>query len=230
MEKQGVVLFGTRASSDCTRVELALKLKGIPYEYVEEDLTNKSELLLHFNPFHKNVPVLVHKDKPITESLVILEYIDDCWNNAPKLLTEDPYEKARARSWANFYDQKLMPSTVPIIILNGKAQEAAKEEFSELLGVFEEGVEKDFPQKKSPFFNGDTLGFLDIVVGSSACNYKVFQEAIGVSIDLDKHPAFFSWVTALIDYPMMKETLPPHDTLVAKMRERFSLSLVFKSI
>ena len=58
-EKKGeVVLFGTWDNAFCTRVELALKLKGIPYEYVEEDLTNKSELFLSLNPVHKKVPDL----------------------------------------------------------------------------------------------------------------------------------------------------------------------------
>ena len=108
MEKQNeVVLFGTWASAFCKRVELALKIKGIPYEYVEEDLTNKSESLLHYNPVHKKVPVLVHNDKPISESLVILEYIDECWNNTPKLLPEDPYQRAKVRFWVNFVDHQV---------------------------------------------------------------------------------------------------------------------------
>ena len=108
MEKQNeVVLFGTWASAFCKRVELALKIKGIPYEYVEEDLTSKSESLLHYNPVHKKVPVLVHNDKPISESLVILEYIDECWNNAPKLLPEDPYQRAKVRFWANYFDHEV---------------------------------------------------------------------------------------------------------------------------
>lgn len=104
-----VVVFGTWASSFSGRVEIALKLKGIPYKYVEEDLANKSELLLHYNPVHKKVPVLVHKGRPISESLVILEYIDEHWstNDSPKLLPKDPYERALIRFWANFYDQKV---------------------------------------------------------------------------------------------------------------------------
>jgi glutathione S-transferase len=108
MAKQNeVVLFGTWASGFCKRVEVALKLKGIPYEYVEEDLANKSESLLLYNPVHKKVPVLLHNGKPVSESLVILEYIDDCWKNAPKLLPEDPYQRAKVRFWANFHDQKV---------------------------------------------------------------------------------------------------------------------------
>ena len=107
-EKQGeVVLFGTWASNPCTRVELALKLKGIPYEYVKEDLKNKSELLHRHNPVYKKVPVLVHNGKSIAESLIILEYIEECWNTTPKLLPEDPHQRAKVRFWANYYDQKV---------------------------------------------------------------------------------------------------------------------------
>ncbi|KAF2291915.1 hypothetical protein GH714_036091 [Hevea brasiliensis] len=219
-----VVLYGTWASAYCTRVQLALKLKGIAYEYVEEDLTNKSESLLHYNPVHKKVPVLVHKGKPIAESLVILEYIDDCWNNSPNVLPLDPYQRAKVRFWANFYDQKIIPSSYAVVLSKGKEQENAIKEFNELLTVLEEGIEKDFSTKFP--FNGEreTLGFLDIVVGAHACNYRALEEAVAVVVEPKEHPAFLSWVTKLKEYPLMNETLPPHDKLAARMRERFSLA------
>ncbi|KAG6651044.1 hypothetical protein CIPAW_06G084600 [Carya illinoinensis] len=131
MEKQSeVVVFGTWASSYCKRVEMALALKGIPYEYIEEDLTNKSKLLLHYNPVHKKVPILVHNGKSIAESLVILEYINDCWKHAPKLLPDDPYLRAKLRFWANFYDQKLKVSTTQIIMSRGEERENEQSKIS----------------------------------------------------------------------------------------------------
>lgn len=99
-------LLGHWGSPSALRVKWALKLKGIQYQYVEEDLQNKSPMLLQYNPVHKKIPVLVHCGKPLAESLVIIEYIDEVWKQNP-LLPQDPYERAKARFWAKFADEKV---------------------------------------------------------------------------------------------------------------------------
>src|ERR1044072_1778002 len=85
------------------RVKWTLKLKGIPYEYLEEYRFNKSPQLLQFNPMHKKTPVLVHAGKPLCESMIIIEYIDELWPQN-LLVPADPYEKAVARFWVRYVD------------------------------------------------------------------------------------------------------------------------------
>jgi glutathione S-transferase len=106
-EEQKVKLYGMWASTYVKRVEVALRAKGIACEYIEEDLSNKSQALLQYDPVHNEVPVLVHNGKPITESSIILEYIDETWKQAPRLLPDDPYQRAKVRFWASFIQQQV---------------------------------------------------------------------------------------------------------------------------
>ena len=102
-----VKVLGAFASCFACRVEWALLCKGIQYEYIEENVSNKSALLLKCNPVYKKVPVFLHGAKPIAESLFILEYIDETWNKKP-LLPQDPSQRAKARFWgAKFADEKV---------------------------------------------------------------------------------------------------------------------------
>lgn len=102
-------LLGFWASPYVLRTRIALKIKAISYEYVEENLREKSELLLQSNPIYKKVPVLLHGDRTICESPVIVEYIDAIWNtpNSPPILPLDPYDRAVAKFWGVFIEDKV---------------------------------------------------------------------------------------------------------------------------
>jgi glutathione S-transferase len=109
-------LLGGDASQFVARVRMALNIKGVcSYEYIEQDLFNKSELLLESNPVHKKVPVLIHNGKPIAESLAIVQYVDEVWDTAgAPILPADPYQRAVARFWAAYTDDKVCISQTSI--------------------------------------------------------------------------------------------------------------------
>ncbi|GKV05716.1 hypothetical protein SLEP1_g17692 [Rubroshorea leprosula] len=52
-------LFKKGQSPYGLRIVWALKLKGIQFDPVDEDLSNKSSLPLQYNPVHNKIPVLV---------------------------------------------------------------------------------------------------------------------------------------------------------------------------
>ncbi|KAF0904491.1 hypothetical protein E2562_035003 [Oryza meyeriana var. granulata] len=129
----------------------------VPYELILEDLRNKSNLLLNHNPVHKLVPVLLHGDRSLSESLVILEYIDESFYGLP-ILPTDPYDRAMVRFWAHFIDQK------------GNMQEEFMKEAKENLGLLEGQL------KGKRFFGDDAIGFLDIAARLIAHWLGAFEE------------------------------------------------------
>ncbi|OVA12035.1 Glutathione S-transferase [Macleaya cordata] len=119
-----VVLLDSWASPYEMRVRLALAEKGIKYEYRDENLREKGALLLNMNPVHKKILVLIHNGKPISESLLIVEYIDEVLKNKSPLLPSDPYERATARFWADYVDKKIYDYGKKVIINSKKNNKA----------------------------------------------------------------------------------------------------------
>ena len=107
MAEREVNVLGVWASPFVMRPLIALNIKNVKYDFLEQDLVSKSELLLKSNPVQKKVPVLIHGDKPICESLNIVEYIDDAWSSAPSILPSHPYDRATERFWAAYIDDKV---------------------------------------------------------------------------------------------------------------------------
>jgi len=103
-----VILLNFWLSPYGMRVRIALEEKGIKYENREEDFSCKSPLLLLMNPVHKKIPVLIHNGKPICESLIAVEYIDEVWNDQSPLLPSNPYQRAQARFWAKYVDTEVL--------------------------------------------------------------------------------------------------------------------------
>ncbi|XP_059648484.1 probable glutathione S-transferase [Cornus florida] len=207
-ESSDLKLLGTKESMFTYRVIWALKLKGIEYEFVEEDLFNKSPLLLQSNPIYKKVPVLIHGGKPVSESLVILDYIDDTWKHNP-ILPKHPQQRAYAHFWAKFVDEKFYEAAIKAFFSGGEDRAKGVESIEEALRF----LDGEIAGKK--FFGGeDSIGFLDIVVGWIAYWFQFVEEVGGFKVmNSVKFPAFDAWIKNFLEVPVIKENLPLREDL-----------------
>jgi maleylacetoacetate isomerase len=111
-----VTLYGFWRSLAAYRVRAALNYKGIPFtekiiNLVEGD--QFSEDYHKLNPQHV-IPLLEHGGRKITQSLAILEYIEQMWPNRPTL-PKDAYEQAYVRSISLITIADTHPLVVPRI-------------------------------------------------------------------------------------------------------------------
>nr|CAD1835429.1 unnamed protein product [Ananas comosus var. bracteatus] len=211
-----VKLLGAWPSPYVIRVKIALELKGVSYEYLEQQLgENKSELLLKSNPVYKKVPVLIHNDRPICKSAIIVQYIDEVWaGTGPSILPSDPYERATARFWAGYIDDTWFPTLPKYIKVKTEKEKAEAIEQSFVgLSLLEEAYEKSF--KGKPFFGGNNVGYLDITFGSFLGWVKMIEKISSIKlIDDAKFPLLAKWAERFGSVIGVKEHIPEADKLV----------------
>ncbi|GMN60527.1 hypothetical protein TIFTF001_029609 [Ficus carica] len=214
-----VVLLDFWASMFGMRVRVALAEKGVKYEYKEEDLRNKSPLLLQMNPIHKKIPVLIHNGKPICESLIIVQYIDEVWHDRAPLLPSDPYQRAQARFWADFIDKKMYDSGRKVWTTKGDEQEAGKKEFLDNLKT----LEAELGDK--PYFGGDRFGFADIALVGFYCWFHAYETFGNFSVEAEC-PKLIAWAKRCMEKESVSKSLPDQKKVyefVAQMRKNFGV-------
>ncbi|KQJ97559.1 probable glutathione S-transferase GSTU6 [Brachypodium distachyon] len=216
-------LLGLLVSPFVVRVRMALQMKGLSYDYIEQDVFDKSELLLASNPVHKKVPVLLHNGVPLCESQIIVQYIDEVWaaaeEGSPTILPAEPHDRAVARFWAAYVDDKLFPAWIGII--KAATEEARAEKTSETLAVLAQlEVALAECSKGKAFFAGDAIGYLDLAVGCNMFWLEALRRLFGVELlDTGKTPLLAAWAERFAETETATKVVPDADSAVEFARK-----------
>ncbi|CAK9134323.1 unnamed protein product [Ilex paraguariensis] len=189
MAKGDVKLVGSWPSPYVNRVQVALNVKSIDYEFIEENLAAKSNSLLKSNPVQKKIPVLIHADKPICESLIIIQYIDEWFPLIGELRTAQGEE----------------------------AKAAVIERIVEGLLLLEQVF--DNCGKGKVFFGGDSIGYLDIALGCFLGWLRVAEITADVKLlSESKTPKLLGWAERFYSNDAVKDVVPEAEKLIEALR------------
>ncbi|CAH8381285.1 unnamed protein product [Eruca vesicaria subsp. sativa] len=199
-----VILLSVWASMFGMRTRIALDEKKVKYEYREQDLWNKSSLLLEMNPIHKKIPVLIHNGKPVCESLIQVEYIDETWPGENQLLPSDPYQRAQAKFWADFIDKKVNVTARRIWAIKGEEKEASKE-LMEILKT----LETELGDKH--YFGGETFGW-----------FGIYNKFGNMSIE-SECPTLTAWAKRCLERESVAKALPESEKVTTFISQRLGV-------
>ena len=101
-------LYHAGPSVCAIKVRLALHEKTLPWESRLLNMHRGDQFTPEYRKLNPNavVPTLVHDGRPIIESTIIIEYLDDTFP-APGLMPSDAYRRAIARLWMKKIDDYL---------------------------------------------------------------------------------------------------------------------------
>ncbi len=103
-----LTLYDFGNSVCCQKVRITLKAKRLAWEAVRVDLFRSEQYdpaYLKLNP-KGVVPTLVHDGRPVIESTLICEYLDETFPEPP-LTPADPWRRSRMRWWSKMVDEGL---------------------------------------------------------------------------------------------------------------------------
>ena len=178
-----LTLYDAARCPYCARARIALAEKGLEYEAMEVDLSDRPQWIYEKNPTGR-VPVIEEDAWILPESSVILEYLEERYPEPP-LLPPDPADRALARVWIFRHDD----FTKPYYALR-REEEGAAEKFDEQLAKLEDAL------SRQAWLTGAEYGLADIAYVPWMLRAR---DMLGVS--LDGFPAVREWLARLEERP-----------------------------
>ncbi len=201
------------------RSRIVLHEKDVPHEVEFIDLANKPAWFLALSPMGR-VPVLVLDGRPVFESMIINELLDELFP-APPLLPGDPIARAEARGWIVFANDVLMPAslTATTALAGRFAGDALSQPLAAIRDAFAK-LEAQVARSGGRFFAGDAFTLVDAAYAPFFRRWRIAEGWGGPEARLlAGFAAVAAWADALLARPSVAKATP--EELDPRMRRAF---------
>jgi maleylacetoacetate isomerase len=204
-----LVLHSAKRASAPYRVRIGLNLKGVPYEIRPVDLVANAHHADDYRALNAQglVPTLMVDGQPLTQSLAILEWLDETLPE-PALLPATPYERAIARGMAEIIACDIHPLNNLRILRQLTAMEIGEAErdawVARWIGDGFRALEPMVARHAGAFAFGDAPGLVDCLLVPQVFNAGRFK------VDLSPFPAIAAAAARAAKHPAIEAAHPDH--------------------
>jgi len=185
------------------RCRIVLFEKGMDFEVIDVDLTNKTEDLAILHPYGE-VPVLVERDLVLSEANIINEYIDERFPH-PQLMPADPVMRARARLYLYNFEKDLFNHIKDIESGEDerveRARKVIRDNLTQLVPIF----------SKQSYLMGDEYSMLDVAITPLLWRLGHY----GIELPNQAAP-LLKYAERLFSRPMYAEAMTPSEKAMRK--------------
>ncbi len=200
-------LHGASGSPFVRKVQVALALKGLPYEQIQQLPFTRDAQYRKINPLGK-IPTLQDGDLTICDSTVICEYLEEAYPQAP-LYPANPADRARARWLEELGGSRVAELAAGIFFQRFMRPMVLKQEPDEEL------VAKIIDRQLPPL-----LDYLEAEVPAQGFIFGAFMMAdmslmspfvnaayAGYAVDAQRWPIFTDFIARVKAHPVVSEVL-----------------------
>ncbi len=203
-------LYSYYRSSASYRVRIALALKGLPYDYKPVHLQKNEQIAESYAAVSASrlVPLLRDGDAVLTQSMAIIEYLDEM-HPSPPLLPGTPAERARIRALAQDIACEIHPlnnlRVLRYLVHDLKLGEDDKNRwYRHWVETGLQVVERQLAAQPARYCHGDTPTLADCVLVPQIFNAQRF------SCRTDHVPQVMRVFEALMQLDAFEQSRPEH--------------------
>jgi glutathione S-transferase len=180
------------------RARIILEEKGLEHEVEYIDLNMPPDWFYDVSPLEK-VPVLLVDEKPLFESMVICEYLNDI--SGGDLYPADAFERAKLKAWIALGDS-ILGTVYDLLQATSEPEfKRAKAVIIDRLDVLEEEL------SVTPYFTGEQFGMVDVAYAPLFRFLTGIAEHAGIDCYEDA-PGIKAWAVSLLAYPAVQASVP----------------------